>query len=129
SVCLVEAGDEIGGAARTLESTLPGFSHDFGSAFFPLISQSPVLAERDFSRFGLEFVHAPLAVAHPIPGEQAVALGATADETAAYIDKVRGNQPGDGDVWRELDRTYGDVVGPFLHAQMVRYPVRDLALL
>jgi phytoene dehydrogenase-like protein len=129
SVCLLEAGDEIGGAARTVECTLPGFKHDFGAAFFPLISQSPAIAERDLGRHGLEFVHAPLAMAHPFPGEQAIALGATADETGVWIDKVRGSAPGDGDVWRALDRRYGDVVGPFLHAQMVRWPVGDLAWL
>ncbi|HET8788104.1 MAG TPA: FAD-dependent oxidoreductase, partial [Actinomycetes bacterium] len=37
SVCLLEANDDLGGAARTLESTLPGFKHDFGAAFFPLV--------------------------------------------------------------------------------------------
>src|SRR5215203_4550234 len=46
SVCLLEANDDLGGAARTLESTLPGFKHDFGAAFFPLVAPSPSIVGR-----------------------------------------------------------------------------------
>ncbi len=36
-----EAEATIGGAARTLELTLPGFRHDFGSAVHPMAAGSP----------------------------------------------------------------------------------------
>src|SRR6266540_1947465 len=75
SVCLLEAGDEVGGAARTVESTLPGFRHDLGAA-------------------GLRLLHAPLPAAHPFPGNQAAGLARSAAETAASIDKLH---HGDGD--------------------------------
>jgi choline dehydrogenase-like flavoprotein len=35
SVCVVEANQDVGGAARTIECTLPGFRHDLGAGFWP----------------------------------------------------------------------------------------------
>jgi phytoene dehydrogenase-like protein len=124
SVCLLEANDELGGAARTLESTLPGFKHDFGAAFFPLIGAAPSIVGRDLAPYGLRFVHAPLPAAHPFPGNQAIVLGRSASETAASIDKVH---LGDGAAWVALDEKVGDVMAPFLRAQMQRWPFEELA--
>ena len=41
SVDVYEAQPEPGGGARTMELTLPGFLHDFGSAVHPLAIGSP----------------------------------------------------------------------------------------
>jgi phytoene dehydrogenase-like protein len=124
SVGLLEANDELGGAARTLESTLPGFRHDFGAAFFPLVGAAPSIVGRDLAPYGLRFVHAPLPAAHPFPGNQAIALGRSAAETAASIDKVH---LGDGAAWLALDEKVGEVMAPFLRAQMQRWPFEELA--
>jgi phytoene dehydrogenase-like protein len=124
SVCLLEANQDLGGAARTLESTLPGFKHDFGAAFFPLVTPSPSIIGRDLAPFGLRFVHAPVPAAHPFPGNQAIALGRSAIETASSIDKVH---LGDGAVWFALDEAFGEVMKPFLRAQMQRWPFEELA--
>src|SRR5919199_783635 len=124
SVCLLEANDGLGGAARTLESTLPGFKHDFGAAFFPLVAPSPSIIGRDLAPYGLRFVHAPVPAAHPFPGNQAIALGRTAAETAGSIDKVH---LGDGAAWFALDEAFGEVMKPFLRAQMQRWPFEELA--
>jgi phytoene dehydrogenase-like protein len=124
SVCLLEANDDLGGAARTLESTLPGFKHDFGAAFFPLVAPSPSIVGRDLVPYGLRFVHAQLPAAHPFPGNQAIALGRSATETAASIDKVH---LGDGAAWFALDEAVGEVMKPFLRAQMQRWPFEELA--
>ncbi|HEY4727437.1 MAG TPA: FAD-dependent oxidoreductase, partial [Actinomycetes bacterium] len=67
SVCLLEANDDLGGAARTLESTLPGFKHDFGAAFFPLVAPAPSIVGQDLAPYGLRFVHAPVPAAPPFP--------------------------------------------------------------
>jgi phytoene dehydrogenase-like protein len=123
SVSLLEANDEVGGAARTIESTLPGFRHDFGAAFFPLIGAAPSVVGRDLAPYGLRFVHAPLPAAHPFPGNKAIALGRSAAETAASIDKVH---LGDGAVWVSLDQDVGEVMAPFLRAQMQRWPFEEL---
>jgi len=40
-VDVLEAQAQPGGAARTMELTLPGFKHDFGSAIYPLGVGSP----------------------------------------------------------------------------------------
>src|SRR5919201_423187 len=126
SGCLLEANDEVGGAARTMESTLPGFLHDFGAAFFPLIGPAPSIIGRDLAPYGLHFAHAPLPAAHPFPGNRAIALGRAAAETAASIDKVH---LGDGAAWSELDDAFGDAMAPFLRAQMQRWPFEELARL
>jgi phytoene dehydrogenase-like protein len=124
SVCLLEANEDLGGAARTLECTLPGFRHDFGAAFFPLVAPSPSIIGRDLAPWGLRFVHAQLPAAHPFPGNQAIALGRSAAETAASIDKVH---LGDGSAWFALDEAFGEVMKPFLRAQMQRWPFEELA--
>jgi phytoene dehydrogenase-like protein len=121
SVCLVEANREVGGAARTLESTLPGFRHDFGAAFLPLAMVAPALTGRDLAPHGLRLLHAPLPAAHPFPGNQAVALGRSRAETAASIDKVH---LGDGAVWAAIDAQFGEPMVTFLRGQMQRWPVR-----
>jgi phytoene dehydrogenase-like protein len=123
SVCLLEANDDLGGAARTLESTLPGFKHDFGAAFFPLVAPTPSIVGRDLAPYGLRFVHAPLPSAHPFPGNQAIALGRSTGETAASIDKVH---LGDGAAWFALDEAFGAVMKHFLRATMQRWPFEEL---
>jgi phytoene dehydrogenase-like protein len=120
SVCLVEAGQEVGGAARTLESTLPGFRHDFGAAFLPLAMVAPALTGRDLAAHGLRLLHAPLPAAHPFPGNRAIALGRSRSATAASIDKVH---LGDGATWEAIDEQFGDAVVTFLRAEMQRWPV------
>src|SRR5919198_5521513 len=120
SVCLVEANDQVGGAARTLESTLPGFRHDFGAGFLPLAVVSPAFAGRDLEAHGLRLLHAPLPAAHPFPGNQAIALGRSQAETVASIDKL---QPGDGAAWVAIDDAFGDATIAFLSAQMQRWPL------
>jgi phytoene dehydrogenase-like protein len=124
SVCLLEANQDLGGAARTLESTLPGFKHDFGAAFFPLVAPSPSIIGQDLGPYGLRFVHARVPAAHPFPGNQAIALGRSAIETASSIDKVH---LGDGAAWFALDEAFGEVMKPFLRAQMQRWPFEELA--
>src|SRR5262252_4801948 len=49
-VDVFEAEAQAGGAARTMELTLPGFRHDFGSAVHPLDDGTAVLLDRDFGQ-------------------------------------------------------------------------------
>jgi phytoene dehydrogenase-like protein len=120
SVCLVEANQDVGGSARTVECTLPGFRHDLGAGFLALAMVSPAIAGRDLAALGLRFRHAPLPAAHPLPGARAIALGRTAAETAASIGHI--NQ-GDAAAWTELDQRFGDAVVALLRAGMVRWPI------
>jgi phytoene dehydrogenase-like protein len=83
SVLLLEASSSVGGAARTEELTLPGFLHDVGSAVYPLGIGSPFFRSLPLADHGLEWVHPPSPLAHPLDGGRAVLLhrdlGATAD--------------------------------------------------
>src|SRR5580700_5742612 len=82
-VDVLEAESTPGGAARTLELTLPGFRHDFGSAVFPLGAGSPFFSSLPLIDHGLEWIHSPAPLAHPLDDGTAVMLerdlGATKD--------------------------------------------------
>lgn len=92
STLTLEAADTPGGGARTAELTLPGFRHDVCSAAHPLAIGSPFLKTLPLANYGLEWVHAPYPVAHPLDDGSAVLLRrsvyATADglgaDAAAY---------------------------------------------
>src|SRR5579862_7770474 len=71
---VLEAESTPGGAARTLELTLPGFRHDFGSAVHPLAAGSPFFSTLPLADHGLEWIHSPSVLAHPLDDGSAVLL-------------------------------------------------------
>ena len=73
-VVVFEAEPTPGGAARTMELTLPGFLHDFGSAVHPLAAGSPFFSSLPLQDHGLEWVHSPAPLAHPLDDGTAVVL-------------------------------------------------------
>src|SRR6202521_1351525 len=60
-----EAEPTPGGAARTMELTLPGFLHDFGSAVHPMAAGSPFFSSLPLQDYGLKWINSPAALAHP----------------------------------------------------------------
>jgi len=97
SVLVVEARDKLGGAVATDDLTLPGFHHDTFSAVYPAAAASPVWARMPLERFGLRWIHPPIAMAHPLPDGDAVALYRDLDRTAASLER---QAAGDGERWR-----------------------------
>lgn len=97
SVLIVEAKSTIGGGMRTAELTLPGFKHDICSAIHPMAMGSPFFADLPLHEHGLEFVHAPLAAAHPFDNGNVAILSRSIKETAkslgkdgkAYLDLIK----------------------------------------
>ena len=85
SVLVLEACETVGGGCRSAELTLPGFTHDICSAVHPLALASPAFKELPLERYGLEFVHPDLPLAHPLDGGGAVALHRSLAETAAGL--------------------------------------------
>lgn len=73
-VDVFEAEPVAGGAARTMELTLPGFLHDFGSAVHPLAVGSPFFSSLPLREHGLDWIHSPATLAHPLDDGNAVVL-------------------------------------------------------
>jgi phytoene dehydrogenase-like protein len=73
-VNVLEAEPQPGGAVRTLELTLPGFLHDFGSAVYPFAAGSPFFSSLPLSSHGLEWIHSPCPLAHPFDDGTAITL-------------------------------------------------------
>jgi phytoene dehydrogenase-like protein len=73
-VSVHEASDGIGGGARTLPLTLPGFLHDHCSAVHPLAAGSPFFRRLPLAAHGLRFVEPPVACAHPFDDGTAALL-------------------------------------------------------
>jgi phytoene dehydrogenase-like protein len=94
-VDVLEAESTPGGAARTLELTLPGFRHDFGSAVYPLGAGSPFFSSLPLINHGLEWIRSPAALAHPLDDGTAVMLERDLGET-------RDSLGIDGPAWDKL---------------------------
>jgi len=122
NVTVFEAERQAGGAARTMELTLPGFQHDFGSAVFPLAAASPFFAALPLTRYGLHWIHGSTPVAHPLDDGSAVVL----ERDLAQAANVLGR---DGAAWRTLfepivehwQQFAGDALGPPVHVP--RHPL------
>jgi phytoene dehydrogenase-like protein len=82
SVLVLEEKPTLGGGARTQELTLPGFRHDVCSAIHPLALASPFFRSVDLSDRGLEWIHSPVPLAHPLDNEGAVLLDRSINATA-----------------------------------------------
>jgi phytoene dehydrogenase-like protein len=124
SVVVYEAAPTAGGGARSAELTLPGFSHDPCSAIHPTALASPFFRSLDLPRLGVEWIHSPCPLAHPLDGGRAAVLELSVGETGAGLGD-------DGRAWR---RTYGPLVRaadglvPELMGPVVHLPRHPLAL-
>lgn len=98
-VDVLEAESTPGGAARTLELTLPGFRHDFGSAVYPMGAGSPFFSSLPLSNHGLHWIHSPAALAHPLDDGTAVLLQRDLSETRDSLGR-------DGAAWDKLMRPF-----------------------
>src|ERR1700691_3276780 len=94
-VDVLEAQSSPGGAARTLELTLSGFGHDFGSAIYPMGAGSPFFSSLPLAAHGLEWIHSPAALAHPLDDGTAVLLVRDLDEQCRMLGE-------DGAAWRRI---------------------------
>ena len=91
SVIVFEARDTIGGGSRTQELTLPGFQHDVCSAIHPLGLASPFLRTLPLEQYGLEWIHPPAPLAHPLDDGTAAVLERSVEATGARNRGISGN--------------------------------------
>ena len=94
-VDVFEAESQPGGAARTLELTVPGFHHDFGSAVHPLAAGSPFFSSLPLQAHGLRWIHSPAPLAHPFDDGTAVTLERDLRDALSALGP-------DGKRWRRL---------------------------
>ncbi|HKY42302.1 MAG TPA: NAD(P)/FAD-dependent oxidoreductase, partial [Pyrinomonadaceae bacterium] len=88
-VRIYEANATIGGGARSGELTLPGFTHDICSAVHPLALGSPFFSTLPLDQYGLEFIHSPIALAHPFDDGTAAILDTSIDTTSVKLGRDR----------------------------------------
>jgi phytoene dehydrogenase-like protein len=98
-VDVLEAETTPGGAVRTLDLTLPGFQHDFGSAVHPLGAGSPFFSSLPLPDHGLEWIHSPAPLAHPLDDGTAVMLERDLGDAKAALGV-------DGETWVKLMRPF-----------------------
>lgn len=119
SVVVCEAEATLGGAVRTEELTLPGFRHDTFSAVHPAGAASPVLERLPLAEHGLEWVHPPVAMAHPLPDGRAAALHRDLDRTVEGLEDL---QPGDGLGWKTFAGPLVDAFDAFRSTVLGGFP-------
>jgi phytoene dehydrogenase-like protein len=80
-----EAQPTFGGGTRSAALTLPGFVHDVCSAIHPMGAASPLFRELQLEKFGLEWIHPELDVAHPLDDGTAAFMSRSLEATAANL--------------------------------------------
>lgn len=85
AVLVLEARETIGGGCRSAELTLPGFIHDRCSAIHPLGLASPFFQTLPLKRYGLEWIHPDIPLAHPLDNGTAAILDRSLEKTCASL--------------------------------------------
>ena len=100
---------------RSAELTLPGFTHDVCSAIHPMAVASPFFRSLPLHQYGLEWIHPPAPVAHPLDDGSAVVLERSLTATVSALGA-------DGRAWQRLfapllnagDRLLEAILAPLL---------------
>lgn len=111
-VVVLEQADVLGGAIRSAELTLPGFTHDVFSAWHPLFVASAAHASlaADLSRHGLRYETAKAVTATATADGLSVLMTRSRDETVAELERH-----GAGEGGRFVaDRSSFDEVAPWV---------------
>ncbi|MBV9100643.1 MAG: NAD(P)/FAD-dependent oxidoreductase [Candidatus Dormibacteraeota bacterium] len=106
STLVLEGEDDIGGACRSGDLTLPGFIHDYGAAVTLFALAAPALRGLDLTSHGAEFVQTEVPFAHPLDDGAAAAMRSVEATTAAL--------GRDGDAYKGLMSPVVDALDPLL---------------
>jgi phytoene dehydrogenase-like protein len=129
SVIVYEGADQIGGGCRSKELTLPGFVHDVCSAIHPYGVASPFFQTLPLERFGVEWIHSPAPLAHPLPDGRVAVLERSLDD----MDSTLGP---DAAAWHQLfkpmiehwDAIADGALGPLRPVHQLQHPMASLPL-
>jgi phytoene dehydrogenase-like protein len=118
AVLVLERADTIGGGARTADLTLPGFRHDVCAAVHPLAAGSPFFRALALDAHGLDLVHPPSPLAHPLDDGTAVLLERSVGATATGLGP-------DARAYRTLMEPLVDAATPLIDALLgpPRHPI------
>jgi phytoene dehydrogenase-like protein len=114
-VLVVEEGETVGGGMRSAGLTLPGFLHDVCSAIHPLAVASPFFRgeAEALAGLGLEMIHPPAPLAHPLDDGTAVVMERSVEETAARLGPDAGAYRRlMGPLARDAELLFSDLLGP-----------------
>lgn len=98
-VLVLEAKRTPGGGCRTAELTLPGFYHDICAAIHPMAVASPLFRDLPLAKYGLEWVHSPVALAHPLDDGRVATLYPSLEVTSDRLLE-------DGEAWERLMKPF-----------------------
>lgn len=121
SVKLFEKADFAGGGLHSAELTIPGFIHDVCSAVHPLAVVSPFFKSLPLEKHGLQWIHSPLVMVHPLLDDEPIQVEMSPEDTAQNLGE-------DADAYLRFiesmtkysDELFADVFKPPLH--WPRYP-------
>ena len=121
-VLVREGAATVGGGSRSAELTLPGFVHDACSAVHPLGAGSPFFRKLPLAVHGLEWVYAPVELAHPLDDGPAVA------PPVCGRDGRRAGRTRGVSAARRRDGARLEELAPAVLAPLLRVPRHPLAL-
>ena len=103
-VIVLERREIVGGAVCTQDDLIPGYKIDVGSSAHIMIHLTPVVAELELEKYGLEYLDCdPFAFA-PTPGGEAIYFWRDVERTCDSIARV---SPRDADAYRRFIREWG----------------------
>lgn len=85
SVAIFESKSTVGGGMRSAELTLPGYIHDICSAIHPLAIASPFFSTLPLNEYGQNWIHPPVALAHPFDDGTAAILQHSIEATGKTL--------------------------------------------
>lgn len=129
SVVVFEASATVGGGCRSQELTLPGFVHDVCSAIHAYAVASPFMRSLPLHQYGVEWIHPPVPLAHPLDDGTAMLLERSIAATGATLGP-------DANAWRRLyaplarhwDAIGDGVLGPLRPVHQLQHPFASVAL-
>ncbi len=122
SVVVYEGAGTVGGGMRSAELTLPGYIHDVCSTVQGTSVASPFFAELDLAQYGVELVHPPIPLAHPLDDGRVALLERSVEATAAGLGvDGRAYRRFLGPLVRDADKILPFILGPTL--RIPRHPL------
>ena len=106
-VAVVERRDLPGGAVCTREDLVPGFRFDVGSSVHIMIHLTPVLAELNLAREGLEYIEMDPWAYYPVEGTgQGISFYRDVEKTCASIAQF---SPTDAEAYRRYVERWAEL--------------------